>query len=115
MAYIETDRHKFEIVDYIPRGYKIWNIPTEDMNGYLPLYQDHPTKEHYVNSETLMAIKTDGVKELVRSASCGARTKKDMMKKIAQLEKRKKTLSNQRDLELIRAALVYAEQLIWKE
>jgi hypothetical protein len=34
---ITNGRHEFIVVDYIPYGYKLWNIGKNMVDGYLPL------------------------------------------------------------------------------
>ena len=34
---ISSGKDEFELVDFIPYGYKIWNIGKNMINGYLPL------------------------------------------------------------------------------
>lgn len=71
--------HTFEIVDHVPSGFMIWNIPVDDMNGYLPLCEMmDPTnkKDFSINPDTLKAIKVDDNEALVKASFYGACTLK---------------------------------------
>lgn len=37
MEILKVGKHEFEIVDFIPYGYHIWNIGKNMQDGYLPL------------------------------------------------------------------------------
>lgn len=45
----------FEIVEAIPKGYSVWNIPLDDMCGFLPLCQCY-AGTHNIKMNTLKAI-----------------------------------------------------------
>lgn len=46
----------FEVVDKIPSGYQVWNVPREGLEGYLPVCQVRPGT-HDVIRETLKAVR----------------------------------------------------------
>lgn len=83
MEIIKSGNHTFEIVDAVPAGFEVWNIPQIDEAGeYLPLFEKmHPEdpSSHYVNTETLKAVKMapGSVARIRHAASCGVRTLKD--------------------------------------
>lgn len=37
MEKIISGNHEFEVVDFVPYGYKVWNIGKNMIDGYLPL------------------------------------------------------------------------------
>lgn len=45
----------FEIVKKIPKGYKVWNVSEEWMDGYLPLCQTYPGTCDVI-TDSLLAI-----------------------------------------------------------
>lgn len=47
--------YTFEVVDKIPSGYAIWNIPRKGLEGYLPICQVKPGS-FSVEAETLKAV-----------------------------------------------------------
>ena len=113
--------HTFEIVDHVPSGFMIWNIPTDDMKGYLPLCEMmNPTnkKDFNINPDTLKAIKVDDNKALVKASFYGACTLKKAKRKMARIEKRiVKGNANNRNLyeyEIIKKAIPHLEKIEWK-
>ena len=118
MATIKDNKNVFKIVEKIPYGYKIWCYPTDQLvlDGctHLPLYKDHPTKAHHVNTDTLVVVKSDGVRELISAAHCGGYTKQLMISRLNRLNKCKKTPSNMYKIETLKTALIYADALIWE-
>ena len=113
--------HTFEIVDHVPAGFMIWNIPTDDMKGYLPLCEMmNPTnkKDFSINPDTLKAIKVDDNEALVKASMYGASTLKKAKREMARIEKRiVKGNANNRNLyvyEIIKKAMPQLEKIEWK-
>ena len=113
--------HTFEIVDHVPAGFIIWNIPTDDMKGYLPLCEMmNPTnkKDFSINPDTLKAIKVDDNEALVKASMYGASTLKKAKREMARIEKRiVKGNANNRNLyvyEIIKKAMPQLEKIEWK-
>lgn len=68
--------YRFEIVEKIPAGFSVWNIPDP---GFLPLCQNTGDPDLCsVNTATLKAIVMDPaeIKILIHAASFGVKTKK---------------------------------------
>lgn len=68
--YITNGSDVFEVVDTIPYGYGVWNIPTDGLpDGYLPLAKLKDVQPFKgcmeVESNTLKAIRAKGVKEMI--------------------------------------------------
>lgn len=76
MGPIITDRHTFEIVDTVPEGYGIWNIPRiHYVVDYLPLYDLNAVVDGKVDTSTLKAIRCyEGFDDIRRCAGWGLRT-----------------------------------------
>ena len=55
--YITNGSDVFEVVDTIPYGYGVWNIPTKDVQPFKGCME--------VESNTLKAIRAKGVKEMI--------------------------------------------------
>lgn len=91
---IQLDQYTFEVVESIPEGYFIWNIPP--MGEYIPLAEAREDNQKYIKPETLKAIKvTEAEAEAMRNASTyDVSTLKDCQKALR--SKRKGPLSNTR-------------------
>ena len=46
----------FEIVDCVPKGYKIWGIGKNAPEGYIPLYRTVPGADNRVDRDNLKAV-----------------------------------------------------------
>lgn len=113
--------HTFEIVDHVPAGFMIWNIPTDNMQGYLPLCEMmDPTnkKDFRINPDTLKAIKVEDNEALVIASIHGAGTLKKAKREMARIEKRiAEGKANRRNLyayELIKKAMPQLEKIEWQ-
>lgn len=65
----------FEVVDFVPLGYRIWNIGKCMMDGYLPFcrlkaQQPFPGARE-IEPDTLKAIKTKGAQIILAAAESG--------------------------------------------
>lgn len=68
----------YEVVDFVPLGYTIWNIGRNAPNGYLPLCriaanQPFPGARN-IEADTLKAIKVDGAKDILAAIGHGQDT-----------------------------------------
>lgn len=61
--------YDFEIVEKIPYGFEIWNIPEIGNGEYIPICQ---TVDYNVNTKTLMAIKLSKSEVAILSKAAGA-------------------------------------------
>lgn len=104
----------FEIVEHVPAGFKIWNIPQIDESGeYLALYEPlNPgdRKDFRVNTQTLKAIKLRAeMTARLSSAACwGVRTPEDAERAIAS---KGKGIRADRKREVAQAAIGDFEEL----
>lgn len=72
----------FELVDRVPRGYLIWNIGKNMIDGYLPLcrlayFQPFPGGRN-IEVETLKAIKCEGAQTILEAIGYGPETPDQM-------------------------------------
>ncbi|WP_289068956.1 hypothetical protein [Faecalibaculum rodentium] len=81
-------KHNFQIVDSIPYGFGVWNIPMDDMPGYLPLCEEIPGTNHKVNQDTLKIIACSNPEPVLKAAGLGARTLKGCIQQIERLRKK---------------------------
>lgn len=82
MEKITSGQHEFELVDYVPHGYIVWNIGKNMIDGYLPLCrlsacQPFPGGRS-IEVETLKAIKTDAAQIILAAIGIGPGTVKEM-------------------------------------
>ena len=99
--------YKFEIVKSIPKGYSIWNIGNNMVDGYLPLCQVEPST-YSIIPETLKAVKFEKAQTILRAICGGADTIKKMEKYLLKNK-------NNRQTRLIKEALPLMKQLEWEE
>ena len=71
---ITNGRHEFEVIDYVPPGYVIWNIGKNMIDGYLPIVQVGGYNGCQVNTNTMKAIKVDGAQTILASVVGGQDT-----------------------------------------
>lgn len=69
MTKIFDDRHEFEIVENVPKGYEIWNIGKNMIDGYLPLCQVIEGT-YSINPDTLKAIKVEDAQVILSVGFC---------------------------------------------
>lgn len=114
---ITSGKYTFEIVDFVPLGYHIWNIGKNMIDGYLPLCRLKPQQPFIgateVEIETLKAIKTDGAQKILAAIGGGQNTIDEMEKYIKKYRTPKpgtwSYIQKQRMIE----ALPYMKQLKW--
>ncbi len=70
--------HTFEIVDTVPKGYRIWNIGKNMTDGYLPLCEILPGTNSSINIDTLKAIKIEGAQIVLAAIGGGQNTPQKM-------------------------------------
>lgn len=72
----------FELVDSVPRGYLIWNIGKNMIDGYLPLCilaSDQPFPGgRTINADALKAIKCEGAQTILAAIGYGPETPDQM-------------------------------------
>lgn len=111
MKKLEAGKYTFEVVEAVPSGFKVWNIPEDTIPGYLPLCENLPGSKYDVNPETLKAVKVDGIREIKRAAMLGYSTKDKVLKGITKLENKK---NKPKTLAILKAARPYFEGINWE-
>ncbi len=85
---IESDNHKFEVVEEIPKNHFLWNIGKNMPDGYLPIAEQGETF-YSVNTETLKAIEFKEAQIILAAIGAGHSTVKKMESLLRYSEKRK--------------------------
>ena len=106
--------HTFELVDRVPRGYFVWNIGKNMIDGYLPLcrlafFQPFPGGRN-IEVETLKAIKCEGAQTILAAIGWGPETPEEMERYIEQHERKG---TNAMEVELMKMALPLMRQIWW--
>ena len=78
MNKITSGKHTFEIVNFVPSGYTIWNIGKNMIDGYLPIVQVGGEDGCQVNMETIKAIKIKEAQTILNAIGWGQNTIKEM-------------------------------------
>ncbi len=104
----------FELVDRVPRGYFVWNIGKNMIDGYLPLcrlafFQPFPGGRN-IEVETLKAIKCEGAQTILAAIGYGPETPDQMERYI---EKHERKRNHAVEVERMKKALPLMRQIWW--
>lgn len=114
---IKSGNDVFTVVDFVPLGYKIWNIGKNMIDGYLPLCRPNPCQPFdgacCIERDTLKAIKTDGAQTILAAIGGGQDTIKKMENYIRRYADAKPGTYAHRQVERIKKALPYMYELKW--
>lgn len=104
----------FELVDRVPRGYFVWNIGKNMIDGYLPLcrlalFQPFPGGRS-IEAETLKAIKCEGAQTILAAIGWGPETPEEMERYI---EKHERKGAHTMEVERMKKALPLMRQIWW--
>ena len=104
----------FELVDRVPRGYFVWNIGKNMIDGYLPLcrlafFQPFPGGRN-IEVETLKAIKCEGAQTILAAIGWGPETPEEMERYI---EKHERKGTHTMEVERMKMALPLMRQIWW--
>ena len=107
--------HKFEIVDFVPLGYTVWNIGSQHMPyGYLPLCRLKTVQPfdggRDIETDTLKAIKIEGAHLILDAVGYEPATLEEMEKFVAKYEKKE---SYQWRIAKMKKALPIMRQIRW--
>lgn len=110
--------HVFELVDFVPLGYSIWNIGENMEDGYLPFcrqnyFQPFPGGRS-VETETLKAIKCDGAQTILAAIGYGPETPEEMEKFIEKHKKAKLGGLHYEAVKRMKNALPLMRKIKWK-
>ena len=115
--YTYSGRHVFEIVDSIPKGYEIWSIGKNMVDGYLPLCrlkQEQPYEgARQVEEDTLKAIKCEKAQTVFLAFGYGPNSIKSMERYVKRYEK-SKTPYVMRRVQRMKDALEIMYTLKWE-
>lgn len=111
---ITNNGNTFELVDRVPRGYLIWNIGKNMVDGYLPLcrlayFQPFPGGRN-IEVETLKAIKCEGAQTILAAIGWGPETPEEMERYI---EKHERKGTHIMEVESMKKALPLMRQIWW--
>ena len=111
---ITNNGDTFELVDRVPRGYLIWNIGKNMVDGYLPLcrlayFQPFPGGRN-IEVETLKAIKCEGAQTILAAIGWGPETPEEMERYI---EKHERIGTHIMEVESMKKALPLMRQIWW--
>ncbi len=111
---ITNNGDTFELVDRVPRGYLIWNIGKNMVDGYLPLcrlayFQPFPGGRN-IEVETLKAIKCEGAQTILAAIGWGPETPEEMERYI---EKHERKGTHIMEVESMKKALPLMRQIWW--
>jgi len=104
MNKIIDGKYTFEIIDYIPCDYVIWNVGRNMVDGYLPLVQLGGEDGFQVNTKTMKAIKLKDAQTILNAIGWGQNTIKQMETYIKRYKNSKRKMTQQH-VEKLKAAL----------
>ena len=115
---ITHDGYTFELVDRVPRGYLIWNIGKNMIDGYLPLcrlaqFQPFPGGRN-IEVETLKAIKCEGAQTILAAIGYGPETPDQMEKYIKRYSKEGPGGRHALAVERMKKALPLMREIKWE-
>lgn len=106
--------HVFELVDFVPRGYKIWNIGANMIDGYLPLCMPISAGSYSINPDTLKAIRIDGAQDVLAAIGGGQNTIQAMEKYIKRYKDAKPGTYSYTQVKRMENALPIMRQIKWE-
>ena len=107
----------FDLVDFVPLGYEIWNIGRNMIDGYLPLcrlsaHQPFPGGRN-IEVDTLKAIKIDEAQVILDAVGYGPATLKKMDRYVERYSKAEPGTSKYREIEKMKKAIPFMRKLKW--
>lgn len=105
----------FELVDAVPWGYFIWNIGKNMIDGYLPLCRLSSSQPfpggRSIETDTLKAIKIDGVQTILAAIGWGSETPDEME---TYIKKHSANNDHRMEVERMKKALPLMRQIKWR-
>ena len=106
--------HTFEVVDFIPYGYHIWNIGRNAPEGYLPIFRLAARQSfdggRTIEPDTLKAIKVDGAEAILAAVGFGPATLSEMVRYVKHYGSSKTPYVKSR-VERCRKAIYYMQKI----
>lgn len=112
MEKITNGKHTFEIIDFVPSNYQIWNIGKNMIDGYLPLVEVGGYDGYQVNTETMKAIKIEGAQTILSAIGRGQNTI-ETMEAYVKRYKNSKTAITQKHVKRLEDALKVMYLIKW--
>lgn len=115
MATITMGRYTFELVNFFPYGYEIWNIGKNMIDGYLPFcrlssHQPFPGGRT-IETDTLKAMKIEGAQTILEAIGYGTNTVKGMEQYLTSHKNAKPGTFAYEQVKRIRKALPIMKQI----
>lgn len=115
--FITHGRYTFELIDYVPLGYEIWNIGRNMLEGYLPFCriaarQPFPGGRS-IEPDTLKAIKIEGAQLILDAVGDGPKTIEEMEQYIQRHKKEKSGTYAHMKVQKYKKALPVMRQIKW--
>lgn len=116
MEYITHKNNTFEVVNFVPMGFMIWNIGKQNApKGYLPLCRLNPVQPfkggRAIDTETLKAIKIDGAEKILDAVGGGQYTIKQMEKYIQRYRNAKPETWSAQQVKRMKEALLIMRKI----
>lgn len=109
---ITSGNHVFELVDFVPAGYEIWNIGRNMIDGYLPLCKAIPGT-YNIEIDALKAIKIDGAQTILAAIGGGQNTIEAMEKYIKRYKDAKPGTWSYNQVQKMKKAIPIMKQIKW--
>lgn len=107
----------FELVDFIPLGYEIWNIGEHMPDGYLPLCRIKAIQRfpggREIEPDTLKAMKLDGAQTVLQAVALGLGTIEKAEKYLKRHRNAKPGNPDEWIVQRVKAALPIMRQINW--
>ena len=116
MEILKNGKYTFEVVEFVPKGYQIWNIGKNMVDGYLPLCESNNEHEDdfSINTKTLKVIKIEDA-QIVLSAIGGGQNTIELMERYVKRYKNAKIGTySYRQRERILKALPIMKTIVWE-
>ena len=115
----DTGRYTFEVVDFVPLGYEIWNVRSSLIPGYLPLcrhsyFQPFPGGRD-IETDTLKAIKIEGADLILDAIGYGPKTIEEMEQYVEQHRDAKPGTVPHARVKKYKKALPVMRQIKWNK
>lgn len=112
---IASGEYIFELIDYVPVSYFIWNIGKNMIDGYLPLCRLSSRQPfsggRAIETDTLKAIKCSGAQTILAAVGGGQDTVEKMERYIKRYRNAKPGTWSHAQVERIKKALPYMKQI----
>lgn len=112
MKKLTVGEHVFEIIDFVPSNFQIWNIGKNMPDGYLPLVQTGGYDGCQVNTRNMRAIKIDGAQTILKAIGHGQNTI-EKMEAFIKIYKNSNNKAKKVQVQRLKDALEVMYQIKW--